>query len=327
MDLTIDMVENTLWAPGKSAAKKSAGKGARDGHAKRTGRQSTGEAGASEAGPAPNGPNAAESEPGAASDEAQARAADGASSPEPASASAPASAASRETRRENELCGLDALRALRDAGTTSSPSDGAQSAGRSFSFPSPAQAAPSQSFPVAGDAPDGSPTADLSEALAACEHFVFHPADEPDAWTAYGLPWAKFAQVTVRPVAGSRHVRVEMDTGVRVGPSRVRQANLFAMMVNGILRVRGFQRIARDGRVVFAFTSTADDADALDQRICLGLASVEDAARHFTAISHGASARAAFGSFTGEREAEDEDFSIAFDADFDAAPHDPTDDE
>ena len=120
--------------------------------------------------------------------------------------------------------------------------------------------------------------------------------------------------------------RVEIDTGYRVRRGRIRDANLFAMMANGILRLRGFERIGHDGAVRFAYASSCDDPVRFERRLILALACCEEAIRLFSLVSLGTSPAKALAIYTGDYdEMDDLEFETAYGADFDPQPRDEDD--
>ena len=98
------------------------------------------------------------------------------------------------------------------------------------------------------------------------------------------------------------------------------------MMANGILRLRGFERIGHDGAVRFAYASSCDDPVRFERRLILALACCEEAIRLFSLVSLGTSPAKALAIYTGDYdEMDDLEFETAYGADFDPQPRDEDD--
>ena len=160
---------------------------------------------------------------------------------------------------------------------------------------------------------------ELARCLRDCPSFVFHPAAN-GAWEA--LSTAAGRSCRIRCTCRARGTAlVDIDTGYRVRPRRIREANLFAMMANGILRLRGFERIDHGGAVRFGYETSCDDADQFSRRLMLALSCCDEAIRLFGLVSQGTSPHRASALFAGDQdELDDFDFDPAYSTDFDLRP-------
>lgn len=166
---------------------------------------------------------------------------------------------------------------------------------------------------------------ELARCLEACPSFSFHRHEGSSGWVAPSASPGRSCRILCTPLRIGT-VRVEIDTGYRVSRGRIRQANLFAMMANGILRLRGFERIEHDGAVRFAYTSPCDDPARFERRLVLALACCEEAIRLFSLVSLGSSPAKAFAIYAGDYdEMDDFEFETAYGADFDPQPRDEDD--
>lgn len=160
---------------------------------------------------------------------------------------------------------------------------------------------------------------ELARCLRDCPSFVFHPAAN-GAWEAPSTAAGRSCRIrcTCRPRGTAL---VDIDTGYRVRPRRIREANLFAMMANGILRLRGFERIDHGGAVRFGYETSCDDADQFSRRLMLALSCCDEAIRLFGLVSQGTSPHRASALFAGDQdELDDFDFDPTYSTDFDLRP-------
>ena len=161
---------------------------------------------------------------------------------------------------------------------------------------------------------------ELACCLEACPSFSFHYHEGLGGWAAPSTLPGKSCRILCTPLRAGV-ARIEIDTGYRVRRGRIRKANLFAMMANGILRLRGFERIGHDGAVRFAYMTACDDPARLERQLMLALACCEEAIRLFSLVSLGTSPSKAFAIYAGDYdELDDLDLEIAYDADFDPEP-------
>lgn len=166
---------------------------------------------------------------------------------------------------------------------------------------------------------------ELARCLEACPSFSFLYREDFGGWVAPSASPGRSCRVLCAPLRIGI-ARIEIDTGYRVRRGRIRQANLFAMMANGILRLRGFERIEHDGAVRFAYTSSCDDPARFERRLVLALACCEEAIRLFSLVSLGSSPAKAFAIYAGDYdEMDDFEFETAYGSDFDPQPRDEGD--
>lgn len=160
---------------------------------------------------------------------------------------------------------------------------------------------------------------ELARCLRDCPSFVFHPAAN-GAWEAPSTAAGRSCRIRCTCRARGTAL-VDIDTGYRVRPRRIREANLFAMMANGILRLRGFERIDHGGAVRFGYETSCDDADQFSRRLMLALSCCDEAIRLFGLVSRGTSPHRASVLFAGDQdELDDFDFDPAYSTDFDLRP-------
>lgn len=160
---------------------------------------------------------------------------------------------------------------------------------------------------------------ELARCLRDCPSFVFHPAAN-GAWEALSTAAGRSCRIHCTCRARGTAL-VDIDTGYRVRPRRIREANLFAMMANGILRLRGFERIDHGGAVRFGYETSCDDADQFSRRLMLALSCCDEAIRLFGLVSQGTSPHRASALFAGDQdELDDFDFDPAYSTDFDLRP-------
>ena len=160
--------------------------------------------------------------------------------------------------------------------------------------------------------------------LRNCTTISFHRL-VGDEWEAASTVSGRSCRIRCAPLE-TEAAYIEIDTGYRVRPGRIRAANLFAMMANGILRQRGFKRIGPDGAVRYGYTASCHDTAVFEHRLRLALACCEEAIRLFGLVSLGTSPKKAFSIYEGSYdELDDFDFESVYDADFDPWPHDKTD--
>lgn len=160
---------------------------------------------------------------------------------------------------------------------------------------------------------------ELARCLRDCPSFVFHPAAN-GAWEAPSTAAGRSCRIRCTCRARGTAL-VDIDTGYRVRPRRIREANLFAMMANGILRLRGFERIDHGGAVRFGYETSCDDADQFSRRLMLALSCCDEAIRLFGLVSQGTSPHRASALFAGDQdELDDFDFDPAYSTDFDLRP-------
>lgn len=166
---------------------------------------------------------------------------------------------------------------------------------------------------------------ELARCLDACPSFSFRYHEGFGGWVAPSASPGRSCRILCTPLRIGT-ARVEIDTGYRVRRGRIRDANLFAMMDNGILRLRGFERIGHDGAVRFAYASSCDDPVRFERRLILALACCEEAIRLFSLVSLGTSPAKALAIYTGDYdEMDDLEFETAYGADFDPQPRDEDD--
>lgn len=160
---------------------------------------------------------------------------------------------------------------------------------------------------------------ELTRCLRDCPSFVFHPAAN-GAWEAPSTAAGRSCRIRCTCRARGTAL-IDIDTGYRVRPRRIREANLFAMMANGILRLRGFERIDHGGAVRFGYETSCDDADQFSRRLMLALSCCDEAIRLFGLVSQGTSPHRASALFAGDQdELDDFDFDPAYSTDFDLRP-------
>lgn len=166
---------------------------------------------------------------------------------------------------------------------------------------------------------------ELARCLDACPSFSFRYHEGFGGWVAPSASPGRSCRILCTPLRIGT-ARVEIDTGYRVRRGLIRDANLFAMMANGILRLRGFERIGHDGAVRFAYASSCDDPVRFERRLILALACCEEAIRLFSLVSLGTSPAKALAIYTGDYdEMDDLEFETAYGADFDPRPRDEDD--
>lgn len=155
----------------------------------------------------------------------------------------------------------------------------------------------------------------LAQCLDECPTFVFHPSTD-GWWEAPSFRGARSCLIRCR-AQRNETAFVEVDAGYCVDPAHIRDANLFVMLVNGTLLVRGFSRIGADGAVKFRFTAPYDDPEKFERCLFCALSSCFETMRPFSLISRGTSVRKAFSIYS---EDYDELDDFEFDADFDPEP-------
>lgn len=183
------------------------------------------------------------------------------------------------------------------------------------------------SAPESADPPDADEEEfeELARCLDACPSFSFRYHEGFGGWVAPSASPGRSCRILCTPLRIGT-ARVEIDTGYRVSRGRIRKANLFAMMANGILRLRGFERIGHDGAVRFAYASPCDDPARFERQLVLALACCEEAIRLFSLVSLGTSPAKAFAIYAGDcDEMDDLEFETAYGADFDPQPRDEDD--
>ena len=156
---------------------------------------------------------------------------------------------------------------------------------------------------------------ELAQCLDECPSFVFHPGED-GWWEAPSFRGAKSCLIRCRAQRNGTAF-VEVDSGYCVDPEHIRDANLFVMLVNGTLLVRGFSRIGADGAVKFRYTMPYDDPEKFERCLLCALASCFETMRLFSLISRGTSVGKAFDIYS---EDYDELDDFEFDADFDPEP-------
>ncbi|HIS41231.1 MAG TPA: hypothetical protein IAC12_10455 [Candidatus Aphodovivens avistercoris] len=152
--------------------------------------------------------------------------------------------------------------------------------------------------------------------LRDCPGYVFHPNAAGRVYEAASPLVGRSCRIECARVS-RQAMRVVVDTGFRVHPGRIFEANVFAMLANGILRLRGFSPIGADGAVRFGFCCGTDDPERLGHLLDLALVSCEDALRPFLLVSQGTSAQHAFALYSGRCDELDElDLNTECDDDF-----------
>lgn len=148
--------------------------------------------------------------------------------------------------------------------------------------------------------------------LEECPAFRFHCAED-GAWETTSPIYCKSSLIRCT-AEGEGAMRVEIDTGLRVHPGRIREANLFAMMANSILILHGFSRIGADGAVRFSYAASCGDPESFGRNLEKALACCEESVRPFSLVSQGTSPKRAFAIFSGRHdELDDFEFETAFD--------------
>lgn len=154
--------------------------------------------------------------------------------------------------------------------------------------------------------------------LRDCPGYAFHPNAAGRVYEAASPLVGRSCRIECARVS-RQAMRVVVDTGFRVHPGRIFEANVFAMLANGILRLRGFSPIGADGAVRFGFRCGTDDPERLGHLLDLALVSCEDALRPFLLVSQGTSAQHAFALYSGRCDELDE-LDLDTDCDDDFAP-------